>query len=97
MNLKTFQKSLSFIIVLYSFVHFFSILYIHKVFTCNVFKMWKYVSAKIETIYVVTFAFRSFRSKMSHMHNKSSNKKKNETPKYNKYFDFINIISFCKL
>lgn len=26
---------------------------------------------------------------MSHMHNKSSNKKKNETPKYNKYFDFI--------
>lgn len=58
MNLKTFQKSLSFIIVLYSFVHFFSILYIHKVFTCNVFKMWKYVSAKIETIYVVIFCIQ---------------------------------------
>lgn len=58
MNLKTFQKSLSFIIVLYSFVHFLSILYIHKVFTCNVFKMWKYVSAKIETIYVVIFCIQ---------------------------------------
>lgn len=58
MNLKTLQKSLSFIIVLYSFVHFLSILYIHKVFTCNVFKMWKYVSAKIETIYVVIFCIQ---------------------------------------
>lgn len=58
MNLKTLQKSLSFIIVLYSFVHFLSILYIYKVFTCNVFKMWKYVSAKIETIYVVIFCIQ---------------------------------------
>lgn len=58
MNLKTLQKSLSFIIVLYSFVHFLSILYIHKVFTCNVFKMWKYVSAKIEIIYVVIFCIQ---------------------------------------
>lgn len=77
MNLKTFQKSLSFIIVLYSFVHFLSILYIHKVFTCNVFKMWKYVSAKIETIYVVIFCIQIIPiKKMSHTHNKSSNKKK---------------------
>lgn len=58
MNLKNITKI---VIIYHSFIficNFLSILYIHKVFTCNVFKMWKYVSAKIGTIYVVIFCIQ---------------------------------------